>query len=339
MAVVDTVRADRAVARLADALSETGLAVEPLPVVPPAGADAVVSMRSGSRSWRFALVSRARAPYPNELGSLPGLPPSWRRVLVCDFVPETLASRLADCGWSWADDAGNHVVAAPGLHLRQRAAVKSRPRPHRRRIPQGEAGLRVIRYLTTIDGEMRTAAVAAELGLPRPRVAQIFGRLQESGLVEPRRRGVWSVDRAALVDAFVADYRGPGGTVTWWYSLDEPLPTAQAIAAAAPHAAFSADVAVDLLTPWRRPTHLIVYHPSRLTPAGLTAAGGPADGNVEIRVPADGTVFPSAPIVAGGLALADVLQVLWDVRALGGDDRLEGAGRFRAWLLSSRDAT
>jgi hypothetical protein len=110
------------------------------------------------------------------------------------------------------------------------------------------------------------------------------------------------------------------------------------MAVALPAAVFSADVAVDLLAPWRRPTNLIVYHPSRLTPPGPVPAGGPADGNVEVGVPADVTVFPDSPVEVAGLPLTDALQILWDLRGLGSDDRLEAAGRFRAWLLSSRDA-
>lgn len=338
MVRMDATRGQRGPARLADALSDADVSVEVVPVAAPAGADAVVAVRSERRAWRFALVSRGRAPYPNELGSLPELPKTWRRLLICDYVPAPLASRLTDAGWSWADDAGNHTISAPGLRLRQRVAGAPPARPHRRSIPQGAAGLRIVRYLAAHDGELRPSAVASELGLPRPRVAQVFARLRQAGLTQPERRGAWRVDRERLVDAFVADYRGPGGTVTWWYSLEEPLTAAQALAAAAPDAVFSADVAVDLLTPWRRPTHLVVYHPTRLKPAGLVAADGPGDGNVEVRVPADVTIFPPSPVVAAGLPFADALQILWDIRTLGGDDRLEAAGRFRAWLLHSPEA-
>jgi len=52
-------------------------------------------------------------------------------------------------------------------------------------------------------------------------------------VAEPKARGVWHADRVSLVDAFLADYRGPGGTVTYWYTLDEPMAAAQALAAAA----------------------------------------------------------------------------------------------------------
>lgn len=338
MARMDALRSQRSPARLADALSDADVSVEVVPVAAPAGADAVVAVRSGRRAWRFALVSRGRAPYPNELGSLPELPKTWRRLLICDYVPAPLASRLTDAGWSWADDAGNHAISAPGLRLRQRVAGGPPTRPHRRSIPQGTAGLRVVRYLVVNDGELRPPAVALELGLPRARVAQVFARLRQAGLTQPERRGVWRVDRERLIDAFVADYRGPGGTATWWYSLEEPLAAAQALATTAPDAVFSADVAVDLLAPWRRPSHLIVYHPTRLKPAGLVPADGPADGNVEVRVPADVTVFPPSPVVTARLPLADALQILWDIRTLGGDDRLEAAGRFRAWLLHSPEA-
>lgn len=325
---MDTSPNTRVADRLSAALAGTGVAVT------PGGANADVRLTIGRKSWPFAVVSRARAPYPNELASLPDLPPRAGRLLVCDYMPERVAARLEDAGWSWADDAGNHSVTGPGLRLRQRLRGEAPARPTRRLLPQGEGGLRVVRHLAGHDGDVRPSALAARLGLPRPRVAQILARLQDAGLAEPRARGVWHAERASLVDTFLSDYRGPGGTVTYWYTLDEPMTAAQALATTAPEVVVSGDVASDLLAPWRRPTHLIVYHPGRFTPPGMVEATGRAGANVEVRSPADLTVFPTDPLQAAGLALADPLQILWDEQALGGDDRDEAVGRCRQWLLS-----
>lgn len=292
----------------------------------------MVDIVDGAHRWPFVVVSRGRAPYPNEVDSLPRLSGRGGRLLVCDYVPEPLAARLEAAGWSWVDDAGNYGVHGRGLRLHQRRTTAPPPPARTRRLPQGDAGLRVVRHLAGHDGDLRPAALAATLGLPRPRVAQILARLRHAGLAEVASRGVWRADRAGLLDAFLADYRGPGGTTTSWYSLDEPRAVAQAIVAAQPGAVVSGDVAADVLAPWRRPTHLVVYQRRRLVPSGLVEATGPGDGNVEIRVPADTTVFPSEPAAVDGLVLADPLQVLWDEHRLGGD-RLDVVSRVRTWIL------
>lgn len=329
MCSVDTSLSTRVADRLSAALAGTGVTV-----TPTGDANADVRLAIDRTSWRFAVVSRARAPYPNELVNLPDLPRRAGRLLVCNYMPERVGARLEEAGWSWADDAGNHSVTGPGLRLRQRLRGEAPARPTRRLLPQGEAGLRVVRHLVEHDGDVRPSVLAERLGLPRPRVAQILARLQDAGLAQPRTRGVWHAERDSLVDAFLADYRGPGGSATYWYTLDEPLAAAQALATAAPEVVVSGDVASDLLAPWRRPTHLIVYHLGRLTPPGMVEAAGRADANIEVRSPADLTVFPTEPLQAAGLALADPLQVLWDEQALGGDDRDEAVGRYRQWLLS-----
>jgi hypothetical protein len=68
------------------------------------------------------------------------------------------------------------------------------------------------------------------------------------------------------------------------------------------------------------------------------SAQGPHDANVIVRMPADQSVFPSPPLVGQvngrDVLLADPLQQIWDLEALGGSDREEAAGRMREWLLT-----
>jgi hypothetical protein len=71
---------------------------------------------------------------------------------------------------------------------------------------------------------------------------------------------------------------------------------------------------------------------------GLVEAQGRHDANVILRMPADRSVFPVPPLAAGlrgaQIPLADPSQMIWDLQDLGGADRLEAAGRLRAWLLA-----
>ncbi|MGH9223044.1 MAG: hypothetical protein ACRD2W_04505 [Acidimicrobiales bacterium] len=75
----------------------------------------------------------------------------------------------------------------------------------------------------------------------------------------------------------------------------------------------------------------------------VTRAHGPADANIIHTVPDDRSVFlPDAEsdirqVEVGdvGVPLADPVQVLWDLDALGGDDRAEAAEKLRQWILSS----
>jgi hypothetical protein len=128
------------------------------------------------------------------------------------------------------------------------------------------------------------------------------------------------------------------------YSLDEPATVAAKLARLAPSHSFvtSADVAPDLVAPWRRPTTVIFYVASEIPidSLGLIEAHGRADANVIIREPRDRSIFPAVDLVAGTgdveIPLADPSQIIWDLQDLGGADRLEAAGRMRTWLLDRR---
>jgi hypothetical protein len=104
----------------------------------------------------------------------------------------------------------------------------------------------------------------------------------------------------------------------------------------------SADVGADLLVPWRRPTQLVVYTEAALTletALAVTIAHGQGDANIIHRVPADRSMFVlgrGVDVRGVSVPVADPVQILWELEALGGDDRLEAAERLRQWLLTSR---
>jgi DNA-binding transcriptional ArsR family regulator len=311
--------------------------------------DAMLDLALGKVRATFAVEERRRAPYPNELAKLQPVQKSLAGfgtpMLVVPFVSEPLGSALTQAGWSWADAAGNFDLRADNLVLRQRSTTE-RPRIRTSRLPQGSGSLAIIRALIgfprwTNEGPGVTA-LANQVGVSQPRASQVLRRLLELDLVARSPEGRWLPDREALLDRFLSEYRGPGGSVRYLYSLDPPNEVAMRAAQQADERslAVSADVGPDLLLAWRRPSVMILYVHQLLdlNRLGLVEAQGRHDANVIIRTPDDASVFPANLLVADvdGLEvpLAEPTQQIWDLQDLGGADRLEAAGRLREWLLN-----
>lgn len=328
-------------------LRESGLVVEDHGAAGSV-ADSVLDVMADDRRARFAVWLKLRAPYPHEVERLErtrrelagrGCP-----LLVVPFVSESLGRILTAAGWSWADEQGNFDLRAPGLVFRQRRAAAA-PARVPRSLPRGSGSFAIIRALVRFSEseEPGTSALAGLVGVSQPRASQVLQRLLELDLVERSGRGRWKPRREALLDRFLAEYPGPGGSAQYCYSLDPLLEVAvRAGGLAVPDrpVVVSADVGPDLIVAWRRPSVLILYTRRVLGPAslGLTSAHGSEDANVIVRLPDDLSVFPSPAVVgrAGGseLPLADPLQLVWDLQDLGGADRVEAAGRLREWLLT-----
>lgn len=333
-------------------LRESGLNVEDRTAVNDAGAgaDAVLDVAADGPSTRFVVQVKRRAPYPHEVERLERsrreLAGQGHPLMVAPFVSEPLGSILTRAGWSWADDQGNFDLRAPGLLFRQRRTVAA-PAPRRRSLPRGSGSFAVIRALVAFsDGageEPGATALAAQAGISQPRASQVLRHLHDLDLVEKSGRGRWRPHREALLDRFLAEYPGPGGSEQYCYSLDSPTDVAvragQASAPRQPIVA-SADVGPDLIVPWRRPSLVILYAKRVIDPTslGLTDAQGRHDANVIVRMPDDQSVFPGYALIAqargSDVPLADPLQQIWDLQDLGGADRLEAAGRLRQWLLT-----
>lgn len=312
--------------------------------------DAILDLTLGKVRARFAVEEKRRAPYPNEL---PKLQPMWKSLaevgtpmLVVPFVSEPLGTSLTKAGWSWADTTGNFDLRSDHLVLRQRSAATP-PRAKASRLPQGSGSLAIIRALIGFplgsNEEPGTTALANQVGVSQPRASQVLHRLLELDLVTRTPQGRWLPDRETLLDRFLSEYRGPGGSERHLYSLDPPNEVAVRAAKQTDDVralAVSADVGPDLVLAWRRPSVVILYVRQLLDPdrLGLVDAQGRHDANVIVRYPDDVSVFPTDLLVAeiGGVdvPLADPTQQVWDLQDLGGADRLEAAGRLREWLLN-----
>jgi hypothetical protein len=329
-------------------LRESGLSVEDLTPADgtDAGVDAILEVETGDHGARFAVQAKSRAPYPHELERLKqswyGLAARGHPLIVAPFISEPVGSILTRDGWSWADSQGNFDLRAPGLLLRQRRA-STPPVPKRKTLPRGSGSFAVIRALVGFSGgESGATALAAQAGVSQPRASQVLHQLHELELVGRSGHGRWEPRREALLDRFLAEYPGPGGSEQYYYSLDSPVDVAvragQASTQSRPIVA-SADVAPDLILAWRRPSQVILYVKHAIGPSGLalTEAQGRHDANVIMRIPQDRSVFPAPELVAQvqgrDVPLADPLQQIWDLQDLGGPDRIEAAGRLRQWLL------
>ncbi|MFY9932728.1 MAG: hypothetical protein WAK82_32475 [Streptosporangiaceae bacterium] len=332
-------------------LRESGLTVEDLTQAQGTGEgiDAILEVEADDRSARFAAQARSRAPYPNELERLQQsrqkLAARGHPLIVAPFISEPLGPILTRDGWSWADTQGNFDLRAPGLLLRQRR-TSTPPAPKRKTLPRGSGSFAVIRALVGFSGggddQPGASALAAQAGVSQPRASQILHHLRELELVDRSGHGRWEPRREALLDRFLAEYPGPGGSEQYHYSLDSAVDVAvRAGRVSTPGRPIvaSADVGPDLILPWRRPSVVILYARRAIDASGLglTQAQGSHDANVIMRTPQDRSVFPAPALVAqvqgSDVPLADPLQQIWDLQDLGGADRIEAAGRLRQWLL------
>lgn len=332
-------------------LRDSGLRVEDLTPADGGddGVDAIFGVTVSDRSEHFAVQARSRAPYPHEVERLqrsrPELESRGHPLLIAPFISESLGSILTRDGWSWADAQGNFDLRAPGLVARQRRASAA-PAKKRRSLPRGSGSYAVIRALVRFSGgeaeEPGATALAAQAGISQPRASQVLHQLHDLKLVDIFGPGRWEPNREALLDRFLAEYPGPGGSEHYYYTLDSPVDIAVGAGRASTPGrpiAVSADVGPDLIVPWRRPSVVILYARHAIDPSdfGLTDAQGRHDANVIIRNPEDRSVFPVPALVGqvqgNEVPLADPLQQIWDLQDLGGADRSEAAGRLREWLL------
>jgi hypothetical protein len=311
--------------------------------------DAILDVTAGDVGARFAVEERRRMLYPNELFQLQALhhalSPDGLPLLVVPFAPETVGDALTASGWSWADEQGNFDLRAPGLTLRQRRSAAA-PKARHRTLPRGSGSLGIIRALIRFSEddarELGATWLAHQAGVSQPRASQVLKQLRDLELVDRANRG-WVPRRADLLDRFLHEYAGPGGSEQYFYSLDGPTETAVSIVKAQTPRhpiVVSADVGPDLLQPWRRPSVAVIYARRDIGPgpAGLVEAQERHDANVIVRVPNDQSMFRSPELLATvhgvPLSLADESQLIWDLHDLGGADRLEAAGRLREWLLA-----
>lgn len=200
----------------------------------------------------------------------------------------------------------------------------------------------IARLLVAAEAPLTGVAIAEAVDVSQPRASQVLKQLAEHDAVRATENGY--VGRPArLLDL----YRRRARPLlvqpeTYWYSTRSPAEQAQRIAEfAATHdapVAVSADLAPDLLVPWRHPTLTIVYATESLAldEAGLVPAEGRADASIILRWTRDPTLLtpgPPWPNRVDSIPLTDPVQQWWDLVDLGGEDRMEAAARLRRAIL------
>ncbi len=189
--------------------------------------------------------------------------------------------------------------------------------------------------------------LATLVGVSQPRVSQVLKRLAEASVVASTGAG-YIGRRSQLIDLYIDNHR-PSSVVPEmpWYSLrpmrDQIDQLCSYANSSSVRIAVSADLAPDLVAPWRHPTLTVAYtdRPLDLSAAGFVRAEGRVDATAVVRHTADTTLlaaFEPWPRIVDGVPLADPVQQIWDLHDLGGVDRVEAADRLRATMLESTDA-
>lgn len=297
--------------------------------------------------WTFAVHTVRRAPYPSQVPRLDEhreeLSELGIAMLVAPYVSVGQGRALTEEGWSWADEQGNLDLRGDSLRIRQRVSTSPPPKTTRG-LPGGSGSWAIMRLLIRgAPHPLRPTELAELAGLSQPRVSQVFGRLEDEGLMT-RGDKSWQVDREALFEALEAEYEGFEGREKYYYTLDPPLDVALRIPTAArgPYR-ISADVAADLLVPWRNPSKLIVYVSEWHGPKQLELVEverGEA-ANLVVREPSEDSTLriegEDLDFEGHSLSLVHPTQMYFDLLELGGGDREEHASRLKTWMLADSE--
>lgn len=200
----------------------------------------------------------------------------------------------------------------------------------------------VVRLLVASDDPLTGVAIAAMVGVTQPRVSQVLKALAEQKAVSASDNG-YVGDTEKLLDLYRTRARPHlVAPESHWYSTRPLIDQARNLLALTADCevtiAFSADLAPDLVAPWRHPTLTIAYVDTMppVEDAGLVPAEGRADASLIIRWTDDrGLLSPARPWYseADGFPIVDPCQQWRDLLDLGGEDRSEAASRLQRAIL------
>lgn len=200
----------------------------------------------------------------------------------------------------------------------------------------------VVRLLVASDAPITGVAIATAVGVTQPRASQVLKQLADLDAVTATPDG-YIGEPEALLTLYRARTRPHlVEPESFWYGTQPLIEQVRRVRAlATDHGvtiAFSADLAPDLLAPWRHPTIAIAYVDDRLpaAEAGFVPAEGRADASLILRWTGDqGLLSPVPPWrdEIDGYPIVDPCQQWWDLLDLGGEDRVEAADRLHSAVL------
>lgn len=198
-----------------------------------------------------------------------------------------------------------------------------------RRWGAGKAA--VVRHLYATLEPTTQVELAAHAGVSQPAVSQYLSSLRENGDVSFEDPG-WLANRAQLPASYWNSYASRVETESCWYRIDAVNTQVDEMVEKQPDLIISGDVAADAVAPWKVPAVAVVYGSVGdpwMDELGFVRADTAATATVLVRLVPDDR-FASDALRVGSMLVASHLHLVADLIGLGGDDRLEAAGRFES---------
>lgn len=275
-------------------------------------------------------ISPSQVPTPPDESALLTVPTATARTV-------DVAARI---GWSVVTDDGTLRLRLGDRTLRCDKPSSDHRRKSSRPGPTPWATFTLVRRLLASPPAPQVE-IAQRTGVTQSKVSRALSRLAAQALVERTPSGWQPTDFDALLDWWLANYPGPGGVTSYWYSLDDLATQARkALEVLGGRAVVSGDPAADALAPWRRPSActLYVHAGASLAPAGFVPVSSLSAATLTVCAPKDPGVWLPTPWIAASIPLADPVQVVHDVVNGAGTDRDEAAAHLRAALRTTLKA-
>lgn len=196
----------------------------------------------------------------------------------------------------------------------------------------GPATSQLVRRLVVGAEPINQVALARDLQVSQPRISQILRLLANHDIdiehlddPEQRRR---------LVELYVRYHRPYAVSESLFYGLDPAYEQVRHVIEAARRqdvrVAVSADLAPDLIAPWRTPTLTVVYAEASLDlePSLFVPAMARGEATLLIRHVSDDSLLARWPTSRPDIPIVHPVQQVWDLHDLGGEDRFEAAERL-----------
>ncbi|WP_280377715.1 helix-turn-helix domain-containing protein [Nocardia wallacei] len=195
-------------------------------------------------------------------------------------------------------------------------APESPPPPSGTRPAWGQWA--ILRVLALSARPLRQNELSTIIGISQQAVSHALRKM-------PGITQTWDGALAAsdALDMWSHDYPGPGGTISYWYGLDDPSTQVtkahQLLDELELSSVVSGDIAADTYAPWQLPTSVRLYVPELIdfTPIGFSPAD-PDNATMSVVVPEDPTVMHTATALSANPStdrhyLADAAITWWDL--------------------------